>query len=310
VHYQLSKAGIGDILRAFERGGGNAFEPTSGSDDWLAESLDRVRSLVGLEDTASGQPAFDFWNPAVNRILTVLVIGVAVVGLASLIRRNRAVAFMLALPPLLAVIAASLGQYPLVGRTLLFALPSIAICVGEGAGLLFAASGTTRRAPLAVLAAVCLAAIAYLPATHVLGPRGSGDMRAALGYLGANTAPGDVLYVSPGAQYTFAYYHLCGCATFDPATRWPFRVRVEAGDPVAVEPLSPDLVVGADDSGADVAALQGRERAWLVLAELWDEDRVEIVEHLGGLEAVRQRLETDGPLPARTSVVLLDLSPR
>ena len=69
-------------------------------------------------------------------------------------------------------------QYPLVGRTLLFALPSVEICIGEGAGTLLAASRTQRHTALAVLAAISLGAIAYLPMTHVLTNRDSQELRS------------------------------------------------------------------------------------------------------------------------------------
>jgi len=309
AHFLLSRAGIGSIVRAFERGGGEAFEPAGDGSDWLAETLDRARYLVGLEETSSGQAAIGSFDPALNRGLTLLVVGVGVLGFVSVVRRNRALALMLSLPPMLAVLASALGEYPLVGRTILFALPSVAICVGEGAACLFRASTTPRRAPLGGLAVAALVAVALVSVTHVLEPRESQGMREALGDLRANSKSGDALYVSPGAQYTFAYYSLCQCAPFDPSTRWPFSTLVEAGDSVAVRPRSPDLIVGSDGGTEDVRRLEGRKRAWFLLAELDADERSELVDRLEADGKLLHRFESDAPLPARASTFLVDLSP-
>lgn len=306
IQYVLSRSSLTGILGAFHQGGGAAFEPTGSGPTWFADAIDRVRYVVGVEDAASGQPLLASLAPEVNRGLTVLVVIVGVVGFVSLLRRTVRLALMLAVPPGLAVVASTLGQYPLVGRTALFALPSVALCVGEGIDrFIRVPAPNILRALSAAIALSFLAAIAILPTVHVVRPRSSQEMKDALLYLGARYERGDALYVSYGAQYAFAYYHLCGCSTFDPETEWPFTVI--SGSAAAVESRSPQLIIESGQVSADAEPLLGRERVWVLLVEMLPERRNSLLDYLGTKGALLKSFETRGPLPAAASVYLYDL---
>jgi hypothetical protein len=310
AQYALSRSGITGILSAFRQGSGEALEPVSSDSAWLSDAIDRMRYLVGLEDVSSGQPMLESFDPLINRGLTLLVLVVAVVGFISLCRRSRRLALVLALPPVLAGLASALGQYPLVGRTLLFAIPSLAICIGEGLAAALAASRPRPwRVVFAALAITCLTAIAVLPVAHAMRPRGSQEMKEALRYLGERSERGDVLYLSSGAQYAFGYYHLCACSEFDPATRWPFSSRLGPESSTAIQSRSPDLVVESGPLGSELAALLDRDRVWILLTEAWQEERDALVEYLRARGRLRERFDTDGPLPATASLYLFDFTP-
>jgi hypothetical protein len=214
---------------------------------------DRLRYLVGLEDTASGQPILGSLPGPVNRGLVVLIAAVAIVGFVSLFRRRTRVALVLAFPALLAGVASALHHYPLTGRTLLFVLPSVALWIGEGLDVLVLVSARMPRSAGALALAIVtlsVAAIAILPAFHLVRPRTNEEMKPALSYLGRYHRHGDVLYVGAGAQYALAYYHLCDCADFDPETVWPFSTVRGNGESVrAIRSRSPNLIVDGN-SGA------------------------------------------------------------
>lgn len=303
--YFLSKSGLEQVRSAFQRGDVDAFARSSGGLGPV-DSLDRLRYLVGLEDASSGQQTLASAGPA-NRVLTSILLIVAIAGFASISRRNARIGLMLALPPAAAGVAAALDLYPLVGRSLLFALPSVALCLGEGLSLPARARSGWARALAVGVTVVCLGAISVLPAYHAIHERGSQDVREALGYLGAKSKPTDGLYVSSGAQYALAYYHLCECSPFDPAMRWPFSTQLRKGSTSAIESRSPRLVVESGSLEADVVPLLGSERAWFLLAELWGPDRAKRLEKLKARGALTERFETRGPLPARASLHLFDL---
>ncbi len=308
LQYVLSRSSLSGILGAFQQGGGDAFKPTGSGPTWFVDTIDRLRYVVGLEDAASGQPVLASLAPEVNRSLAVLIVIVGVVGFVSLLRRRARLALMLGVPPGLAAVASTLGQYPIVGRTLLFALPSVALCVGGGIDL-FARVQSTKplRALSAAIAVLCLVAIAILPTAHTVRPRASQEMKEALRYLSVNSERGDALYVSSGAQYAVAYYHLCGCSSFDPATRWPFSSVSRRGTAIPVRSRSPDLVIESGPATADLMPLLGRERVWVLLAEMFPEERTLLLDYLGNHGTQLQHFETRGPSPAAASLHLYDL---
>lgn len=318
VEFLLTRSNLVGIVRSIGAERGVLLTPSPGGYSWFDRATDRLRYLVGFEDTASGDPILASFPSGVNRGLTVIILLVAGAGFISLVRQRTRFALLLATPPALALIASAGHQYPLVGRTLLFVLPSVALCIGEGAEVLL--SMTVRRSLTTIAAAVIvssLAAIAILPAIHVVRPRTSEEMKQALTYLGIHHRRNDTLYVSKQAQYAFAYYHLCGCSTFDPRAAWSFSTtsgRRDEGE-VAVESRTPKLIIEASPVGdesisAAIKSLIGRARVWVLFADAPDYQKKPLLDYLDRYGRRLQRFRASGPPEIAASLYLYDLRAR
>ena len=301
IEYELSRANLGRILGAFH-GSGTVFAQAGGGGR-LVHILDRLRYITGLEDTASGKPVLGFLPDAVNRGLTLVIVIVGLLGFVSLLRTRPRIWLVLAVPPAVAVIVSAFQRYPLAGRTVLFVLPVVAICVGEGARVLVGWRSRFAR-PAAAVGLVSLAAIAVLPLVHVARPRTDEEMRPALAYLGRHHRRGDALVVSSSAQYAFAYYHLCGCSTFDPANTWSLSTTTDAGA-AAVLSRSPKLIIQADEQTSDVRKVLGRKRVWVLSAE---DDRSSLLDFLAAHGTLLDDVRTDGPSAITATLQLYDLA--
>jgi hypothetical protein len=312
----LSRSNLARVQQAFAQGGhvllgGTGTEGRS----WFATATVKLRYLVGLEDTATGFPILGSLPAGVNQALTVLLVLLVAIGFVSLARRRPASALLFGIPPILVVVAAALHKYPLVGRTLVFLLPAIAFCLGEGMRVLVQ-TRSARRAPAIALCAVAMAALALLPTIHVAQRRANEGIRPALRDLGRDSRPGDTLYVSQLAQYGVVYYAICGCSPFDPRPRWPFAVTGgPAGDAPAMVPGTRRLVLGAVNLPQghyqqDVRRLVGRGRVWVLVSELADPAREPF---LDALRRHGRELRAYGPYGVRgtaASLYLFDLKHR
>jgi hypothetical protein len=307
VEYALSRSNLSQIVGAFQGGGGSAFTVGGRGPTWFDDTVDRLRYLVGLEDTASGQPTLRSFASGVSRTLTLLIVIVAVLGLVSLLRRRSRMAIVIAVPPVLAVVASSLHEYPLVGRTLLFTIPAVAICIGEGFRVFVAAQASKPLARFAaIVALVCVGVVAIQPAVHIVHPRKNEEIKQALGYLGLHHERGDVLYVSSSAQYAFAYYHLCGCSPFDPETAWPFSTDGggREGSVAAVKPRSRNLIIESGRVTRDRKRLLRRGRVWALFTE---GSSTAILDYLGKHGRLLESFHASGPSAIAASLYLYEI---
>lgn len=302
VEYQLSQANLGRILGAFH-GTGTVLAQTGGGGRFV-HTLDRLRYIAGLEDTASGQPILGFLPEWVNRGLTLVVVIVGLIGFVSVFRRRTRVWLVLAIPPALAAVASAFQRYPLAGRTVLFTLPVVALSVGAGLEALVGSRLRSTRLAAAI-GFTGVAAVAILPVLHAFRPRTDEEMKPALQYLGAHRQPGDALLISSGAQYAVAYYHLCGCSPFDPATVWPFSTTTHAGA-AAIVSHSRGLVIQSRDGNAAAARLHGRRRVWALFAE---GERASLLDYLAAHGKLLRSFRTSGPSAITATVYLYDLAP-
>lgn len=309
---QSGLRGIQDSFRSGDRVAGlHLLTTQSEADGFFADVTSRLRYLVGLEDTAPGTPVLDSLPDAVNQGLTVLILATVIGGFISLLFRSRDVAGLVALPPMLALGASAAGLYPLVGRTLLFLLPSMALCIGEAAGRAHeAASRPVLVARMGVFAvAVAVGGIALLPAQHLVAARSSVEMRTVLGFVGDHRRASDALYVSADSQYGVAYYHLCRCAPFDVASEWPFSVtggRTQTAP--AIEVSSSLLTVGREATEEELDTVLRRSRVWILTTGVPPSRRSQLE---ADLDARGRRLLTfvpDAPPPLRAGVYLYDFS--
>jgi len=316
--FLLSRSNLTRILDSFGAGDDAVLTPGQGGASWFDRATDRLRYLFGLEDTASGQPILGSLPSGVNQGLTVMILIVVAVGFVSLLGRRPQIALLLAIPPVFAVLASAQEQYPLVGRTLLFVLPSVALCIGEGAQVLLSAATRRSLTPIAAAAVACsLAVIAILPAIHALHPRKNQEMKQALKYLGLHHRRGDTLYVSMQAQYALAYYHLCGCSSFDARAVWPFSITPGGGDGRvhALETRSPKLIIEGSPPAHDVRSavtnsLIGRARVWVLFAEAPDYEKKPLLDDLDRYGRRLQHYRASSRSSTAASLYLYDLRGR
>jgi hypothetical protein len=305
---QLSRSNISRIQQAFDSSQ-ELLGTGKGDATWFEAATAKLRYLVGLEDTATGSPILGSMPRGVNEGLTVLLCLVLALGFLALARRRPLSALLLVVPPVLVLVASAFHKYPLVGRTLVFLLPSVALCLGEGLRVLVSGSRAKMLLGSAAAAAV-LTALALLPAIHVVQQRASEGMRPALEDLGRHSERGDTLYVGHLAQYGFVYYHRCKCAGFDPAKYWPFGISGgPSGAADALIPRTRRLVLGAvnlpeGNYRPDVRSLTGRRRVWILVSEI-PQDRLE--PFLTALRRQGRELREFGPYGVRGTAVSLYL---
>jgi hypothetical protein len=312
IELHLSRSNLSRIQQAFDSRQVLLGTGTGGA-NWFDTATAKFRYLVGLEDTATGFPILGSLSPAVNQGLTVLLCAVAALGFLSLVKRRPLSALLLGLPPVLVVIASLFHKYPLVGRTLVFVLPAVALCLGEGLRVLLAGS-RGRMVAGAAVAATVIVAMALLPAIHVVQLRASEGVRSAIDDLHRNARPTDTLYVGQLAQYGFVYYHLCNCADFDPARYWPFGVSGgPSGAAPAMIPQTRRLVLGVvnlpqGNYRPDVRKLSGRGRVWVLVSEI---EPKRLAPFISALHRQGRELKRFGPYGVRgtaASLYLFDLS--
>jgi hypothetical protein len=316
VHFALIRDNVGRIQDAF-LADESAYLGTSGSlsssgvADILRDLLDRAQYLVGLEHTSSGEPALtaEVLGVRIQDLLIVWLLVLAALGLVALGRRAPARAALVAGPGLLAGLASVVGSYPLVGRTLLFAIPLVCLVLGEGASVLVRARARGWTRLTAVVAALALTPLLIVPAQHVLEPRVNQGMLDVLEALDRERRPGDALFVAPGAQYTLGYYLWCDCRDLRLRTAWPFA-RASGGtdqESTVIRSAAPTLAVGRYDErepGSGIRSLPA-ERVWLLLGDVPVRERQAILREARRAGDVRLVRAADAPPNTRAEAYLL-----
>jgi hypothetical protein len=181
------------------------------------------------------------------------------------------------------VIAWGFDQYPILGRTQLFLVPSFVLGFSEGL------VSSWVRTPSMVLRGV--AAAFGVGIVIAIGANGLGhvanrhieDMKPVLDYIAPRERTGDAVYVFYTGQYQVRYYLECRCAgrAFETLQRrrlWPQRQGPGGPQEFSSALLSvpPDFIVPAY-RGRNVTryvhsldALRGRRRVWFVLSSIED----------------------------------------
>ncbi|HYC00936.1 MAG TPA: hypothetical protein VEC57_17515 [Candidatus Limnocylindrales bacterium] len=213
-----------------------AFWPAgeAGSLSWLRDAVRAFIAQVGALQPAS-------WAA-----------GLAVVGVASQVRRSPPIAMLFTAPLLAAVVASAAGKYPFSGRLLLFAVPCLYLAVAAGVRALASAAARAHRAAGVAVAASLTVVVLYSPVggalRSALQPRAPEDLRPALEHLLRRLESSDRVYVYYGAKPAFRFY-----AHALPLPKDGVALgRAHRGDPAAYA------------GELDAAAPQGR--LWLVFA--------------------------------------------
>ncbi len=296
-----------DRVRAVQtslRGDPNAYAPlaSSGSDlRWFVDAPEQLlRESAGL---------------AYVPVATAL----ALVGLASLLRRDPERGLLLASPLLFAVVASALDKYPFGGRFSFFYVPVLVCLVAGGvdaiakvAGLFVRRFGGPRlTAATAVVTGLALVAVightsARSAARNLVAPSGREEIKPLLERMQREWKRGDAVYVYFAAQYAFRYYaecNDCGVADRTGATRelWA-RVRPTEGREGwarAVASRPPKLVVATESSNhvAELNGLRGEERVWALFSHVGGRHQAIVAAVVARLDALGRRVskrETKG----------------
>jgi hypothetical protein len=266
VVYVVALRELAGLQATFARGRGFVAAEAEGG---LARVLaSAARYLLGIPENSG--------EIGLPEVLTLVGVLLALLGFATLLRARWTYALLLGAPAGFTLLVSALGKYPLFPRALLFLTPALVILVAAGIHSLAIRPRRVRRVAALAAAVALLAGAGASSAQHLSSP--GDEVKQLLGQLARSQKPGDALYVFHPLQYTFRYYLECEC--FGDASTvnrgrslWPLE-PAEGGpgqnDP-ALRSVPPSFVVGQaasespDRYEADLAALRGRERVWLLL---------------------------------------------
>ncbi len=187
------------------------------------------------------------------------------VGFGVVLVRHRPFAVAFALAAAFTLAASAVQAYPFAARLLLFLLPFFwflaASAVEWAAGLI--PNRSLAWAVGGVLSLLLLAGVGSMTVRRALTPYNWREhYRPALEFMAAHVQEGDAAYCSTGACPPLAYYAARGA--FPP-------VRLQEGAYYGAFP---------ETSVAELDALQGEERVWVVIARPYPGDDAALLAHL------------------------------
>ena len=259
---------------------------TTGSSD-VSATAGKLRYVAGLSHfTVFG---YDLAG-AVNFSVACLCL----TGFVSLFRRHREVAIILASAVPFLLLAAYLQTYPLLGRTLLFLLPIIALLLAQGVIVAIkAAHHVPSRVLISLIALAIGISITNQPLRHLVAPRTEEEMKPVMMYLADHQQVTDVLYIYYPSQYGFRYYLECSCAP--PNVRsayslglWPARAAPggRAQYAPALRSAPPRFLIARfrdrDPRSyvPDFLTLRGRRRVWVLYSDISSPKRKLLIDEL------------------------------
>ncbi len=177
-----------DLLKNWRLTGGFALHPlwTWGGMVWVGRVLlDMFRSPLGLGWTYFAACFFG-------------------VGCYDIFRRDRWFFFFLLAPFILTLLAGAFEKYPFFERMILFLVPALLVVWAAGVRAVAFKWGKAWMVP------VVLVMVLVYPVTtaagYVFKLRGNEQNREAMAYLAGHYQKGDLIAISPQAQYPFWYY--------------------------------------------------------------------------------------------------------
>lgn len=246
-------------------------EPSTWSDlRWYWSHLRQLAEAASLFHSSSSPIA----------LLSVVAALLVVLGAYSVFSRCRSEFALLAAPVVVTLVAAALGKFPILQRTVLFITPLLFLFLANGVAVIL------RRIPsraTATAAAVVIVLLATDAASFGrAGPFSSvrvAEIKKSLADVADHWRHGDVLYIHYASQYAFGYYATCDCFELPqdkhPAAMWPVR-RLPVGDPGvqfprAFESETPRLIIGVDPYtlsrhfGSDIKRIRSHKRGWVLV---------------------------------------------
>jgi len=292
IAYELEKSGLHGIQSSL-RGTPGAFVE--------ATHVGLASTILGVFRYLAGIPVLlPHGARDLGELIAALAVILVAVGVADVTRRAPVAAGTVVGPLFFLAAGSSLGLYPLLSRTVLFLTPGLALMLGGG----IAALARVDRRAVSALALLAGAAVAGVWASdtvkHLDSTRTRQQIEPVLAYLARHELRSDGLYVYFKAQYGFRFYVDCVCSSGSvrAARRdglWPVRAGKGGSAQWAPALASTDpqrLLVGrdlghdADSYVADVARLRARRRVWVVLSDIPNASREEI---LAALDRVAKR---------------------
>ena len=261
---------------------------------FLVVYLVAVRDLHDLQATVRGVGAgsgervknlYTIFNDpgALPRTAVGLAAMVTLVGVIYLWRRRPGIVVLFAVTTSALLLGGYLGAYPVGQRFLIFLLPFVVLCLGEGV------AGIARHAPrllaaglLIAVTALILGSVVATAAKRLVIPPALEETEPLLDEVAAEWRRGDVLYLDPQSQYAFRYYVECAdCSSVTSAARklWPSNPTVggHAQSSPAIVSTSSALVVGAS-AELDDERLVGHRRVWLLYTHVFPRTDAELLE--------------------------------
>ncbi|NOY99784.1 MAG: hypothetical protein GXP40_11380 [Chloroflexi bacterium] len=173
---------------------------------WL-DGFPPLPPTLGWFVTIWNKLAFDPLGIAIPS-LAGLVFLLFALGMGTTLRRNRLWGAVLLTPLTLAMLAASIRVYPLIGRMLLFATPIFFLAIGAG---LDALANAVKRPPIAQALTLVLAALLLYSPMHTSlelfrSPLYREHIKPTMAYLKNVLKENDTVYVYYYAEPAFRFY--------------------------------------------------------------------------------------------------------
>jgi hypothetical protein len=223
---------------------------------------------------------------------------------------------LLLLPGCFALVASTIGWYPIFARAMLFLAPTLAILAAEGFRVLFSWSkSVAARAVIMGLLALVIMAETTSTVRAIQAVRPDDGMKPVMNLLADHQRETDIVYLDFHSQYAFAYYLECHCAgsNVDRAARdrtWnvaPVPGNADQHAP-ALRSSTARFRIGKfrgyvlDSYYADFARLPKNARVWVILSALAPEQRRNVV---GRLDSRGRRITAYHDVGGVTTVSLL-----
>ena len=230
-----------DYLTAYWRHGFMPLPPWS-NPTWLLQSYLSLLITIG--------PNLD--GSYLASICSLLII----VGIISLLLRNRTTTLLVVLPFVMVSIASAMQRYPLRGRFILFLVPFAILLMAEGLGQIYSLFSKWNPILAASISTVLVLFLLWIPVSGIISrfkdpPMGQ-DIKPVMEYVEKNRAPGDIVYVFHGARSAFNYY-----ASFYGLDQG----NVISGDDLSNAPALKQFYSQVDQ-------LKGNSRVWIIFSNI------------------------------------------
>jgi hypothetical protein len=293
VAYEIEKGGVHGIQSSLRGTPGAFIEPTHPG--FTSTTLGVFRYLAGIP-VLLPHGARD-----VGELIAAIALVLVAVGVVDLARRSPVAAGTIVTPVLLTGAASSLGLYPVLARTALFLTPGLALALGGGIAVVASLDRRWLAVGGVLAGGVVAGAWASDTVEHVASTQTRQQIEPVLAYLARHERPADGLYVYFKAQYGFRFYLDCVCASdaVRAARRdklWPLTPGAGGTEQWAPALVSRDpqrVLIGGDMGDVppayarDIVRLRSRRRVWIVLSDLPNRSREQILAALDKVAARR-----------------------
>jgi hypothetical protein len=151
-----------------------------------------------------GRKILDLFRDPVGLIPTGLTAAVFLWGSVSWFKRDRDLCSPFLVIIALAILLSALGQYPLLGRLLLFLLPAIYLVIAEGLNSIIGASLWRKVLGVGIFLVLLIQPLAL--ASRSVTPVESVDIRSITFYWKDHQLPGDKLFINMESFWGYAFY--------------------------------------------------------------------------------------------------------